>query len=69
MISGKYLGEIVRLVLKDLIDKGLLFRRKSSQKLDEAWTFELKYVSFIESGYVTTDMVAWLYALDILISD
>lgn len=51
MISGKYLGEIVRLALKSLIkhgDPGSLFSGKSSTEFDEPEKFETAYVSDIE---------------------
>ena len=53
MISGKYLGEIVRLALKDLISSGALFGGKSSTKFDMFEAFGTKYLSLIEGGYVT----------------
>ena len=52
MISGKYLGEIVRLALKSLIDGGSLFKGKSSATFDTFEAFETKYLSVIEGGYV-----------------
>ena len=52
MISGKYLGETVRLVLQNLIKKGSLFGGKSSPTFDTFEKFETKYLSFIEGGYV-----------------
>lgn len=52
MISGKYLGEIVRLALKDLVEKKLLFGGQSSTALDTFGTFESVFVSDIERGYV-----------------
>ena len=52
MISGKYLGEIVRLALKDLICSGALCGGKSSTKLDTFEAFGTKYLSAIEGGYV-----------------
>lgn len=51
MISGEYLGEIVRLALKSLIkcgDPGSLFSGKSSTKFDEPKKFETAYASDIE---------------------
>ena len=54
MISGKYLGEIVRLALKGLITSGSLFKGKSSAKFDTFEAFETKYLSIIEGGYVDT---------------
>lgn len=52
LISGKYLGETVRLVLQSLIKDGSLFGGKSSPKFDTFEKFETKYLSFIEGGYV-----------------
>ena len=52
MISGKYLGEIVRLALKALISNGALFQGESSTKFDTFEAFGTKYLSIIEGGYV-----------------
>uniref|UniRef100_A0AAQ5Z6X5 Hexokinase-2 n=1 Tax=Amphiprion ocellaris TaxID=80972 RepID=A0AAQ5Z6X5_AMPOC len=49
MISGMYLGEIVRNVLMDLTAKGLLFRGKVSERLKTRGIFETKFLSQIES--------------------
>ncbi|XP_059407290.1 hexokinase-2-like [Carassius carassius] len=49
MISGMYLGEIVRHVLLDFTDKGLLFRGKLSERLKTRGIFETKFLSQIES--------------------
>ncbi len=50
MISGKYIGELVRLALQSLIkDKDKpLFGGKSSAVFDTFEKFETKYVSMIE---------------------
>ena len=58
MISDKYLGKVVCHALKDLIKKRELFKEKS---FDELEAFELKYLCFIESGYVMSDIT---YKLD-----
>ena len=50
MISGKYLGEIVRLAAKSLIESGSLFGGKSSDKFDTFEAFGTKYLSVIEGG-------------------
>ena len=50
MISGKYLGEIVRHVLKKLISAGVLFGGKSTAVFDTFEMFQTKYVSIIEEG-------------------
>uniref|UniRef100_T1JG59 Phosphotransferase n=1 Tax=Strigamia maritima TaxID=126957 RepID=T1JG59_STRMM len=49
MISGMYLGEIMRVVLVSLINKGLLFNGANSPKLAKPYDFATKYVSEIES--------------------
>ncbi|XP_074525970.1 hexokinase-2 [Halichoeres trimaculatus] len=48
MISGMYLGEIVRNVLMDYTSKGLLFRGKLSERLKTRGIFETKFLSQIE---------------------
>ncbi|XP_071338161.1 hexokinase-2 isoform X1 [Trachinotus anak] len=48
MISGMYLGEIVRNVLMDFTAKGLLFRGKLSERLKTHGIFETKFLSQIE---------------------
>ncbi len=50
MISGKYLGEIVRQALLSLIKNGVLFGGKSSEKFSKFEGFETQYVSMIEAG-------------------
>ncbi|XP_034082782.1 hexokinase-2-like [Gymnodraco acuticeps] len=49
MISGMYLGEIVRNVLIDFTSKGLLFRGKLSEHLKTRGIFETKFLAQIES--------------------
>lgn len=48
MISGMYLGEIVRNVLMDFTTKGLLFRGKLSERLKTRGIFETKFLAQIE---------------------
>ena len=48
MISGKYLGEIVRRVLLYLAKEGLIFNNSSYVRLLEADTFKTKLLSEIE---------------------
>lgn len=50
MISGMYLGEIVRLVCIEMVSKGLLFGGIATDKLNEREAFLTKHVSDIESG-------------------
>uniref|UniRef100_K1RCD0 Phosphotransferase n=1 Tax=Magallana gigas TaxID=29159 RepID=K1RCD0_MAGGI len=49
MISGMYMGEIVRLALEKLRKHGLLFGGKGSEELSTRGRFYTKYVSEIES--------------------
>merc|ERR1719427_617207 len=66
MISGMYMGEIVRLVLCELCNKGALFGCKTSPALNTYGKFETSFVSQIEG---TSDMTATqnvLASLDLL---
>ncbi|XP_029950144.1 hexokinase-1-like isoform X2 [Salarias fasciatus] len=49
MISGMYLGEIVRQILIDLTKRGFLFRGQISETLKTRGIFETKFLSQIES--------------------
>ena len=49
MMSGMYMGELVRLVIVKLVKLKLLFDGKGSKKLMERNLFFTKYVSEIES--------------------
>ncbi|MFH1868009.1 MAG: nucleoside-diphosphate kinase [Candidatus Omnitrophota bacterium] len=46
-LSGTYVGELTRIVLYDMIKRGLLFKGQSSPALEKPWAFETKYVSEI----------------------
>ncbi|KAG8429462.1 hypothetical protein GDO86_020132, partial [Hymenochirus boettgeri] len=48
MISGKYMGELVRLVLIKMVNENLLFGGESSDKLKTRGAFETQFVSHIE---------------------
>lgn len=48
MISGMYLGEIVRNILMHFTDRGLLFRGKLSERLKMRGIFATKFLSQIE---------------------
>lgn len=48
MISGMYLGEIVRLLLVKLTEDGLLFQGQASEALLTPGRFETKFISDIE---------------------
>ncbi|KAL2083244.1 hypothetical protein ACEWY4_021017 [Coilia grayii] len=49
MTSGMYLGEIVRQILTDLTNRGLLFRGRITEPLKTRGIFETKFLSQIES--------------------
>lgn len=49
MISGMYLGEIVRNILISFTKRGLLFRGRISERLKTRGIFETKFLSQIES--------------------
>ncbi|KAG7476855.1 hypothetical protein MATL_G00087340 [Megalops atlanticus] len=49
LISGKYMGELVRLVLLKLINENLLFQGEASELLKTRGSFETRFVSQIES--------------------
>lgn len=48
IIGGKYMGEIVRLVLLKLVDENLLFNGEASEKLKTRGAFETRFMSQIE---------------------
>ena len=50
MISGKYLGEVVRLVCHDLTEKKLLFGGKRLPIFGKREEFKSAYLSIIEEG-------------------
>jgi hexokinase len=47
MVSGKYLGEIVRIIFKDLIKRKMLFQEKCSFIFDARGSFKTEYMSSI----------------------
>ncbi|XP_062855474.1 hexokinase-4 isoform X2 [Trichomycterus rosablanca] len=49
LISGKYMGELVRLVLMKLVNEDLLFNGEASETLKTRGSFETRFVSQIES--------------------
>ena len=55
MVSGKYLGEIVRVVLCDLTENAGLFDGNGTEKLFSAGSFLTAYVSEIESTWMKND--------------
>lgn len=49
MVSGMYLGEIVRQIMVDFADRRLLFNCQCSEDLNTPYAFEAPYMSAIES--------------------
>ncbi|KAH8400562.1 hypothetical protein KR222_006814, partial [Zaprionus bogoriensis] len=47
--SGMYLGELVRLIVLQLMHRGVLFRDQSPAALCEKWSFSTRFVSEIET--------------------
>lgn len=48
MIGGKYMGELVRLVLMKMVNENLVFGGEASEKLKTRGSFETQFVSQIE---------------------
>ncbi|XP_066861499.1 hexokinase-3 isoform X2 [Anser cygnoides] len=57
LISGMYLGEIVRHILLAMVDKQLLFRGKPSLKLQTRDIFQTKFLSTIETDGLALQQV------------
>ncbi|KAG9308315.1 hexokinase [Chiua virens] len=49
LISGRYLGEILRLVICELIDEGILFLGQNTYKLEKPYVFDTAFLSLMES--------------------
>ncbi|KAJ3380753.1 glucokinase [Lobulomyces angularis] len=56
MVSGMYLGEIVRFILLDLAKKYNLFGGSSFHLLEKKWSFETSFLSRIERDH-STDLI------------
>jgi hexokinase len=48
LISGRYLGEILRLVICDLIDEGVIFLGQNTYKIEIAYSFDTAFLSLME---------------------
>ena len=48
LISGKYMGELVRLVVMKLVNEDLLFNGEASEQLKTRGSFETRFVSQVE---------------------
>jgi hexokinase len=49
LISGRYLGEILRLVICELIDEGVLFLGQNTYKLEISYALDTAFLSLMES--------------------
>ncbi|PCH36956.1 hexokinase [Wolfiporia cocos MD-104 SS10] len=49
LISGRYLGEILRLIICELIDEGMLFLGQNTYKLEIPYSFDTAFLSLMES--------------------
>jgi hexokinase len=49
LISGRYLGEILRLVICELIDEGVLFLGQQTYKIEIPYSFDTAFLSLMES--------------------
>lgn len=48
LISGRYLGEILRLVICELIDEGVLFLGQNTYKLEVPYSLDTAFLSLME---------------------
>lgn len=49
MISGRYLGEIFRLVICELIDDGSMFLGQNTNKIEKSYSLDTAFLSLMES--------------------
>jgi len=52
MISGMYMGELVRLVLEDMVEEGLIFNNLNTDLIRQRGSFPTRFLSQIESDAV-----------------
>jgi hexokinase len=67
MISGMYLGEIVRNMALSLVDRNLLFNGHSSAELNKQWSFQTSHMSAIEVDK-SLDLTDTQYVLETVLS-
>lgn len=48
LISGRYLGEILRLIICELIDDGVLFLGQETYKIEVPYAFDTAFLSLME---------------------
>ncbi|KAJ8495382.1 hypothetical protein ONZ45_g12886 [Pleurotus djamor] len=49
LISGRYLGEILRLVICELVDEGVLFLGQNTYKIEKPYVLDTAFLSLMES--------------------
>lgn len=49
LIAGRYLGEILRLIICELIDEGVLFLGQNTYKLENPYSLDTAFLSLMES--------------------
>ncbi|PSR84107.1 hypothetical protein PHLCEN_2v5535, partial [Hermanssonia centrifuga] len=49
LISGRYLGEILRLIICELIDEGVIFLGQNTYKVEIPYSFDTAFLSLMES--------------------
>ncbi|KAF7440128.1 hexokinase A [Pleurotus ostreatus] len=49
LISGRYLGEILRLVICELVDEGVLFLGQNTYKIEKPYVIDTAFLSLMES--------------------
>jgi len=60
LISGRYLGEILRLVICDLIDEGVIFLGQNTYKIETPYSFDTAFLSLMER-YCTSMLMSQEY--------
>lgn len=58
LISGRYLGEILRLVICELIDEGVLFLGQNTYKLENPYCFDTAFLSLMERCVLIVPIIA-----------
>lgn len=48
LISGRYLGEILRLIICEMIDEGVLFLGQNTYKIEIPYSFDTAFLSLME---------------------
>ena len=49
LISGRYLGEILRIVIRELVDEGVLFLGQNTYKVEIPYALDTAFLSFMET--------------------